>query len=516
MPNKKQQLLLLPSLQPSSTSTTLKIYQFPVVSPAAKQVLLLQLQSSVTYSIRDVKVESCYYIDCLGKSNLQLLIWLTLNSLNPKPKNPTFLPPPEPLTTIELETVKWLLKPHYKMTLSINKSHFSTTSTSALNSIVVEIGPKECLRTAFSVNALSICSLIGGLGAKVTRFEAATRYALKLMQGLTARQEQRLIAFLSGGGGGATGYGMNQSMERYGNGTGTGRPALDQRHFSTAAFAGDQIGRRGRYEVSLLKLKQFSDAHGLQLTEAEVRAFEGMFRRTLHQPTPTSIELFSLAQASALRRDQTLVDILHRTSSSPKPGMSNPFLTKHVLLPSDVFLQSDPTKASVLRIAKKQPRCLFFNATVADHSVAVSPFHGATVAVGTRMREGFSTGRGATVLAGLAGYAFGDLSSAAGINGLYSNGKWASAREACLQGSAGVADYGNKFGEPLIGGFCRSVFGLTLGTGEDRVAVEHLKPMVFSGGVGVVEEELATKKRPDVGLCIVKVGGLPYRYGFCC
>lgn len=64
MPNKKQQLLL-PQLQPSTT--TLKIYQFPVVSPAAKQVLLVQLQSYVTYSIRDVKVESCYYIDCLGK-----------------------------------------------------------------------------------------------------------------------------------------------------------------------------------------------------------------------------------------------------------------------------------------------------------------------------------------------------------------------------------------------------------------------------------------------------------------
>lgn len=420
------------------------------------------------------------------------------------------------MTTIELETVKWLLKPHYKITLSINKSHFSTTSTSALNSIVVEIGPKQCLRTAFSVNALSICSLIGGLGSKVTRFETATRYALKLMQGLTARQEQRLIAFLSGGGGGSIGYGINQSMERYGNGSGAGRPALDQKHFSLTPFAGDQIGRRGKYEVSLLKLKQFSDAHGLQLTEAEVKAFERMFQRTLHQPTPTSIELFSLAQASALRRDQTLVDILSR--AAPKTGNSSSPLLKHVLSPSDVLLQSDPTKASVLRIAKKQPRCLFFNATIADHSVAVSPFHGATVAVGTRIREGFSTGRGATVLAGLAGYAFGDLSAVvAPSNGLHSEvEKWASAREACLQGSAGVTDYCNKFGEPLIGGFCRSVFGFNLGDGEQQHTVEHLKPMVFSGGVGVVEEELAAKKQPDVGLCIVKVGGLPYRlFDFC-
>ncbi len=61
------QPLLPPVLQvPPSPSTMLKIYQFPVVSPAAKQVLLVQLQSFVTYAIRDVKVESVYYLDCLG------------------------------------------------------------------------------------------------------------------------------------------------------------------------------------------------------------------------------------------------------------------------------------------------------------------------------------------------------------------------------------------------------------------------------------------------------------------
>lgn len=51
-----------------------------------------------------------------------------------------------------------------------------------------------------------------------------------------------------------------------------------------------------------------------------------------------------------------------------------------------------------------------------------------------------------------------------------------------IDASNGASDYGNKFGEPLIAGYCRT-YGQRLTNGERR---EWLKPIMFSGGVGQV------------------------------
>jgi phosphoribosylformylglycinamidine (FGAM) synthase-like enzyme len=51
-------------------------------------------------------------------------------------------------------------------------------------------------------------------------------------------------------------------------------------------------------------------------------------------------------------------------------------------------------------------------------------------------------------------------------------------------------EYGNKFGEPLIAGYCRS-FGQRLKNGERR---EWIKPIMFSAGFGrgVIENKHST------------------------
>ena len=64
-----------------------------------------------------------------------------------------------------------------------------------------------------------------------------------------------------------------------------------------------------------------------------------------------------------------------------------------------------------------------------------------------------------------------------------------------IEASNGASDYGNKFGEPVILGFARS-FGLTLGDGERR---EWIKPIMFSGGIGSIEDEHISKLQPATG-----------------
>jgi Phosphoribosylformylglycinamidine (FGAM) synthase, synthetase domain len=74
-------------------------------------------------------------------------------------------------------------------------------------------------------------------------------------------------------------------------------------------------------------------------------------------------------------------------------------------------------------------------------------------------------------------------------------GNFAPALEVLIEASNGASDYGNKFGEPLICGFVRS-FGMLEPCGDRR---EWIKPIMFSGGVGSVDENMVKKLKPEKG-----------------
>ena len=78
-----------------------------------------------------------------------------------------------------------------------------------------------------------------------------------------------------------------------------------------------------------------------------------------------------------------------------------------------------------------------------------------------------------------------------------------------IKASSGASDYGNKFGEPVIHGFTRS-FGLRLPHGE---RYEWVKPIMFSAGVGQLDDLHTTKGAPETGMLVVKIGGPAYRIG---
>ena len=78
-----------------------------------------------------------------------------------------------------------------------------------------------------------------------------------------------------------------------------------------------------------------------------------------------------------------------------------------------------------------------------------------------------------------------------------------------IEASNGASDYGNKFGEPVIQGFTRS-FGLRLPDGERR---EWIKPIMFTGGVGQMDDSHIEKDEPQKAMYVVKIGGPAYRIG---
>lgn len=75
--------------------------------------------------------------------------------------------------------------------------------------------------------------------------------------------------------------------------------------------------------------------------------------------------------------------------------------------------------------------------------------------------------------------------------------QFASPLDVAIQASNGASDYGNKFGEPVICGFARS-FGMNNTVNGERR--EWIKPIMFSGGIGCIDNEHVTKTRPQKGV----------------
>ena len=144
----------------------------------------------------------------------------------------------------------------------------------------------------------------------------------------------------------------------------------------------------------------------------------------------------------------------------------------------------------------------------------VAPFPGAETGTGGRIRDVQGTGRGGFVMAGTAGYCVANLHipdyPLAWENRYACPDNRAPALEIEIEASHGASDYGNKFGEPLIQGFTRS-FDLRLASGERW---GFLKPIMFTAGIGQIDDRHTDKKTATKGMLIVQVGGPAYRVGF--
>ncbi|WP_419174702.1 phosphoribosylformylglycinamidine synthase [Desulfosediminicola sp.] len=144
----------------------------------------------------------------------------------------------------------------------------------------------------------------------------------------------------------------------------------------------------------------------------------------------------------------------------------------------------------------------------------VAPFPGAETGTGGRIRDVLGTGKGAYVVAGTAAYCVGNLNipgyplswedDAPVPNNL------AGPLEIMIEASNGASDYGNKFGEPVIQGFARS-FDMRLDNGERW---GFLKPIMFTAGIGQIDDRHSEKEKEEKGMLIVQVGGPAYRVGF--
>ncbi|KAK7096705.1 phosphoribosylformylglycinamidine synthase-like [Littorina saxatilis] len=414
----------------------------------------------------------------------------------------------EGLTEEETQRLKWVLAVPFEEERLTQSSSLQSTPGSDL---LVEIGPRLNFSTAFSTNCTSICRSVGL--ARVQRVEYSTRYLIKLNAGKTVSVEQEEKVVLT----------LHDRMTQY-------------RYVKPLQTFKQNVHPEDVFEVDVLgkgkaALEQANKDLGLAFDDWDLDFYTGMFVNKVKR-NPTSVECFDLAQSNSEHsrhwffKGRMVVDGKELPDSLFSAIMSTQQHSNHnnvikfsdnssaikghttkVLTPADSYLPGP------LEVKDNVMRHVVFTAETHNFPTGVAPFPGATTGTGGRIRDVQSTGRGAHVVAGTAGYSFGNLR----IPGYtlpweeeeeYPS-NFAPAAEIAVEASNGASDYGNKFGEPVLTGFARS-FGLRLPGGERR---EYIKPIMFSGGIGTLDGGHVNKMEPSTDMVVVKVGGPVYRIG---
>nr|XP_055162507.1 phosphoribosylformylglycinamidine synthase isoform X1 [Nyctereutes procyonoides] len=375
--------------------------------------------------------------------------------------------------------------------------------------LLLEVGPRLNFSTPASTNVVSVC-WAAGLGA-VDRVETTRRYLLSFAHPPSAEMETIALATL--------------------------HDRMTEQHFPhpIQSFSLGSISTPLNGHINILAegrcaLEKANQELGLALDSWDLDFYTKRFQEL--QRNPSTVEAFDLAQSNSehsrhwffkgqLHMDgqelaHSLFESIMSTQASSNPNNVLKFCDNSSAIQGKEvqFLRpEDPTQPSCFQ-PHRALRHVVFTAETHNFPTGVAPFSGATTGTGGRIRDVQCTGRGAHVVAGTAGYCFGNL-HIPGYNLPWEDPSFqypenfARPLEVAIEASNGASDYGNKFGEPVLAGFARS-FGLQLPDGQRR---EWIKPIMFSGGIGSMEAEHVRKEPPEPGMDIVKVGGPVYRIG---
>ena len=413
--------------------------------------------------------EECFYVDFIGtprQKEIDLLKWLIS----------------EPLTVVGEEPA---------MT----------------NREVLEIGPRLSVETPFSSNAVAICQ---SMGLPVRRIEMSTRYVVGDGLGISSTPNSDEI--------------VEHHLDRmtqvvYESSIATFDTGIQPESVTTIAILenGEQALREANTKL------------GLGMDDWDVSYYTKLFQRLGRNPT--NVELFQVGNANSEHSRHWFfrgVQVIDGTEMKERVFqlVQEPWRRNRG---NSITASKDNSGVirgvEVLALAPRQSGhpCSFKKekilqhitgtAETHNHPTLIAPFPGAETGSGGRIRDSRAVGRGGLVHAGLAGYCVGNLHiSGYEIPGEHvggeSNRRTASPLEILVQGSNGVSDYGNKIGEPLLGGFCRS-FGQMV-NGARR---EFRKPVLYSAGFGRLNDIHVKKCEPETGMCIVRIGGPAYRIG---
>src|SRR4030066_1785929 len=278
-------------------------------------------------------------------------------------------------------------------------------------------------------------------------------------------------------------------------------------------------------------LMKLNSEMGLGLDEVDLEYYYNLFVRDLGR-NPTNVECFDLGQSNSehsrhwffkgrliidgKEMPHTLMEILKQPLSTNPANSIIAFKDNSSAIRGYgiwTLIPEHPGRPSCFKNSKFDYH-IIFTAETHNFPTGVAPFPGAETGTGGRIRDVHATGRGSLVIAATAAYCVGNL-RIPGYSLPWEDPSFeyppnlATPLQIEIEASNGASDYGNKFGEPVIQGFTRS-FGMRLPGGE---RIEWVKPVMFTGGVGQIDNRHIEKGEPQREMLVVKIGGPAYRIG---
>jgi phosphoribosylformylglycinamidine synthase len=491
----------------------LHFYRRPALSTAEKNELLSIMHQKISPEVKDIDSEYCFNIKAtspLIDEELNILRWLLAETFEPENFSDKSFLNNQPSAISH--------QPLVNSQLSVHSTQQS----------IIEVGPRMNFSTAWSTNAVSVCHACGL--KKINRIERSLRYKLQFkerIQGVKgSRGQERIFESLES---------LNpRILELF--------FTLIHDRMTECRYPGPlttfETGIRPEpvYIVPLIEegkeaLREINTEIGLGLDDWDIEYYYNLFVKDIGR-NPTNVECFDLGQSNSehsrhwffkgrliidgKEMPHTLMDIIKQPLINKPANSIIAFKDNSSAICGyrvSTIIPEYPDRPSRFRYTKLNYH-IIFTAETHNFPTGVAPFPGAETGTGGRIRDVHATGSGSLVIAGTAAYCVGNLQ----IPGYFL--PWedtsfeyppnlATPLQIEIDASNGASDYGNKFGEPVIQGFTRS-FGLRLSDGERR---EWVKPIMFTGGIGQMDNKHIEKGKPLKGMLVVKIGGPAYRIG---
>jgi phosphoribosylformylglycinamidine synthase len=277
----------------------------------------------------------------------------------------------------------------------------------------------------------------------------------------------------------------------------------------------------------VMDLKGYNDKYNLGFDDQDIKNYNNYYDNVIKR-CPTNIELFDLAQSNSehsrhwffnakltingIEEKKTLFDYIKKPLKDNSTDSLVAFSDNSSVIKGYTCLYMKVNNENKYEFIETRWNPLL-TAETHNFPTGIAPFEGATTGIGGRLRDVYATGRGGLMIAGTAGYSVGNLflpnyeleyekTDKHNLPG------W----KILIEASNGASDYGNKIGEPIILGFTRN-YGNVVKYEDTEQHYEWYKPIMYTGGIGMVNSNHLYKKNVEKGMLIIRAGGPVFRLG---
>lgn len=296
--------------------------------------------------------------------------------------------------------------------------------------------------------------------------------------------------------------------------------SLDQEIF-TILHAPDPI-------VEIDDIASYSKKEGLALSTEEVDYLDNICQQLGRRLTDSEIFGFSQVNSEHCRhkifngtfiidgqeKELTLFQLIKKTAKENPNFLVSAYKDNVAFIKGPRIEQFAPSRQDIADYFKIEDIDSVISVKAETHNfpTTVEPFNGAATGSGGEIRDRLAGGKGSLPLAGTAVY----ITSYPRLQGdrpwekKFKARKWLyqTPEEILIKASDGASDFGNKFGQPLIGG---SVLTFEHFEGDKNYGFD--KVIMLAGGVGFGKEKDSKKEHLKAGDKIVLLGGDNYRIG---